>query len=135
MGVLASSDPSWLVTDLFERSRSLASATSTPVDDPVARRNLTVQALDLQRRCAALAAAGMPVRRRHRPRVDGAVGRLADAVDDLSAVVLMGCADASCGRGPLAGDLDALLDRIGERHDYVVGLLRRTGVRRTYTSP
>lgn len=135
MGVMASPDPSWLVTDLFERSRSLASATATRVGDPVARRNVTVQALDLQRRCAALDAGAIPVRRRHRTRVDGALGRLADAVDDLTAVVLMGCADASRGRGPIESDLDALLGRIGERHDYVVGLLRRTGARRTHTMP
>lgn len=135
MGVMASPDPSWLITDLFERSRSLASATAAPVSDPVTRRNVTVQALDLQRRCAALDVTTMPVRRRHRPRVDGALGRLADAVDDLTAVVLMGCSDASCGRGRIDSDLDALLGRIGERHDYVVGLLRRTGTRRTHTSP
>lgn len=135
MGVIASPDPSWLVTDLFERSRTLASATTSAVSDPITRRNVTVQALDLQRRCAALDAAVMPVRRRHRPRVDGALGRLADAVDDLTAVVLMGCSDASCGRGRIDSDLDALLDRIGERHDYLVGLLRRTGIRRTHITP
>lgn len=135
MGVMASPDPSWLVTDLFERSRSLASATAAPVSDPITRRNVTVQALDLQRRCAALDVATMPVRRRHRPRVDGALGRLTDAVDDLTAVVLMGCSDASCGRSRIESDVDALVRRIGERHDYVVGLLRRTGSRRTHTTP
>lgn len=135
MGVTASPDPSWLVTDLFERSRTLASATAAPVSDPVTRHNVTTQALDLQRRCAALDVAAMPVRRRHRPRVDGALGRLADAVDDLTAVVLMGCSDASCGRDRIGSDVEALVGRIGERHDYLVGLLRRTGARRTYTTP
>ena len=32
-------------------------------------------------------------------------------------------------------DLADVLGRIGERHDYVVGLLRRTGVRRTHITP
>jgi hypothetical protein len=135
MVALTSPDPSWLVTDLLERARTLAAATAAPVGDAVARRHVTVQALDLQRRCAALAAAVPPVRRRHRPRVDGAIDRMADAVDDLTAVVLMGCTDAACGRARIESDLDALLRRIGERHDYLVGLLRRTGMRRSFTSP
>ncbi len=135
MVVLTSSDPSWLVTDLLERARALASANAGPVGDAVSRRHVTVQALDLQRRCAALGEIALPVRRRHRPRVDGAVDRMADAVDDLAAVVLMGCSDAAHGRAPIASDLDALLRRIGERHDYLVGLLRRTGMRRSFTTP
>ncbi|MFA4928270.1 MAG: hypothetical protein WC558_07125 [Patulibacter sp.] len=135
MGVSTTPDPSWLVTDLFERARTLAAAIAAPVGDPTTRRNLTTQALDLQRRCTALTAQAVPVRRRHRPRVDGALGRLSDAVDDLAAVVLMGCADAAHGRRRLECDVEALVGRIGERHDYVVGLLRRTGARRTYTTP
>lgn len=133
MGVTTSPDPSWLVTDLLERARTLGSALSAAGDhDPIARRNLTTQALDLQRRCAALTTQAVPVRRRHRPRVDGALVRLRDAVDDLTAAALMGCADADRGRSRLTCDVDALVRRIGERHDYVVGLLRRTGARRSY---
>lgn len=132
MGKTACPDPSWLVTDLLERSRQLAAAAATPVVDPITRRNVATQALDLQRRCAALSLAAVPVRRRHRPRLDAALDRLGDAVDDLTAVVLMDCADAASGRRPIRCDLQALVGRIGERHDYVVGLLRRVGVRRTH---
>jgi hypothetical protein len=132
MGVIASPDPSWLVTDLLERARGLGSALAAPDCDPIARRHLTTQALDLQRRCATLTDHAIPVRRRHRGRVDDALVRLSDAVDDLTAVALMGCADADRGRRRLACDVDALVRRIGERHDYVIGLLRRTGVRRSY---
>lgn len=132
---MTSPDPSWLVTDLFERARRLGAALAAPDRDPTARRNLTTQALDLQRRGAALTAGAVPVRRRHRPRVDGALIRLSDAVDDLTAVALMRCADADHGRHPLGCDVDALLRRIGERHDYAVGLLRRTGARRSFMTP
>ncbi len=135
MGVTTSPDPSWLVTDLLERSRTLAAAVVAPASDPVARRHLTTQALDLQRRSATLTAGAVPVRRRHRARVDGALDRLGDAVDDLAAVALMGCTDARQGRPPIDCDVEALVRRIGERHDYVVGLLRRTGARRTHITP
>lgn len=135
MGAVSIADPSWTVSDLLERARSLASLTSASTLDDATRRNVTTQALDLQRRCAALGARPFPVRRRHRPRVDAALARLADAIDDLTAAVLMGCTDASHGRPPLGVDVEALVQRIGERHDYVVGLLRRTGMRRTFITP
>lgn len=135
MSALTSVDPLWIVADLVERSRRLATVSGGALRAERVRCDVALQAEELQRRCS-IACESMPrMPRRHRTQAAVAIERLAVAVDDLAAVALLRVADARSGREPATVDVHGLLDRVGERHDLVVGSLRRAGIRRTATSP
>ncbi len=122
-------DPFWTVADLLERRRRLAAL------PPVAAAHDA--ATTLQARCALAQASALchPAGRRARLlRLPGACEAFLCAADDLAAAAILRAERHADGAAPVP-DLTPFLDRVGRRHDHVVGLLRRAGVRRTAMTP
>jgi hypothetical protein len=130
----AAADPSWAASDLLEHARRLAAIASVPAGPARSTGEVLEGVRQLHARCVQLeidpvvaAVAG-----RRRARLAEAFDRLADASDDLASIVLLRCTD---DEDPAAEatqpDVVALLARVTERHDHVVALLGRAGVRRT----
>jgi hypothetical protein len=129
----AVTDPSWIAGDLLEHARRLAALAATPPSERPQDGAVVAGVRELHARCVHLETdpIAAEVRPRDRARLAAAFDGLACASDDLAAIVLLRCAGAppSPTDGP---DLAALLARVGERHDRVVGLLRRAGVQRSF---
>lgn len=128
-------DPNWAAGDLLEHARTLAALADTPPDD--GRRtddDLRGAVRELHARCVRLevdpVVAEVPARQR--ARLAEALDRLAGAADDLAAIVLLRCTGDRPDPSAAVPDVPALLARVTERHDRVVALLGRAGVRRTF---
>jgi hypothetical protein len=126
-------DPNWAAGDLLEHARTLTALASAPAGPHRTEHDLVLGVRELHARCVRLEidpiVGDVPARRRGR--LSEALDRLVGAADDLAAIVLLRCTDGGAlpdGDGP---DLVALLARVTERHDHVVVLLGRAGVRRT----
>jgi hypothetical protein len=127
-------DPNWAASDLLEHARRLAALASAERSADELRRGVH----DLHARCVELevdpAVSAVPARQR--ARLSEAFDRLACASDDLAAIVELRCADAAPREDErfVSPDVVALLARVTERHDHVVALLGRGGVRRSHLS-
>lgn len=133
MSTRAAPDPNWTASDLLEHARRLAAMASAPRGASRTDGDLVLGVRELHARCVRLETdpAVLDVRPRYRARLLEAFDRLACASDDLASIVLLRCTepdDVPAGLGP---DLPALLARVTERHDVVIGLLGRAGVGRT----
>ncbi|MEV4419742.1 hypothetical protein AB0L40_07165 [Patulibacter sp. NPDC049589] len=130
----SAADPNWAAGDLLEHARRLAALASSPVDRSSPESPVVVGVRELHARCVRLevdpVVAEVPARQR--ARLAEAFDRLACASDDLASIVLLRCTGEEHVAGDAAPDLPALLARVAERHDHVVALLGRAGVRRTY---
>lgn len=122
-------DPYWTVGDLLERGRRVAGLPPAPHAGDAAAA--------LQARCAGVDPAAMCAcagRRARLLRLAGACEAYLRATDDLAAAVLLRVERQRDGAAPVP-ELGGFLDRMGERHDHVVVLLRRAGVQRTAMTP
>lgn len=129
----AAADPNWAASDLLEHARRLAALASTPAGPTRMPDDLVVGVRELHARCVQLeidpVVADVPARQR--VRLAEAFDRLANASDDLASIVLLRCAEEPPAAEEGVPDVPALLARVTERHDQVVALLGRAGVRRT----
>jgi hypothetical protein len=128
-------DPNWAAGDLLEHARILAALASARRDDARPGDDVVVDGVrELHARCVRLeidpVVADVPARQR--ARLAEAFDRLAGASDDLASIVLLRCTGATPAPGDVVPDLPALLARVAERHDRVIDLLGRAGVRRTF---
>lgn len=128
-------DPNWAAGDLLEHARILASLASAPAGGALPDEDRVLDGVrELHARCVRLeidpVVADVPARQR--ARLTEAFDRLACASDDLASIVLLRCTGSTAAPGDVAPDLPALLGRVAERHDAVIALLGRAGVRRTY---
>lgn len=131
-------DPNWVAGDLLEHARTLAALAAAPREDRRSDDDVLGVVRELHARCVRLevdpVVAAVPARQR--ARLGEALDRLACASDDLASIVLLRCTG---GEPPAlrdaTPDVPALLARVTERHDHVIALLGRAGVRRTYPTP
>ncbi len=133
MSTHAAVDPSWAAGDLLEHARRLAALVHGPAAAQPDHAAVVRGVRELHARCVRLeidpVVAAVPARRR--ARLAEALDRLAGASDDLASIVLLRCTGEADLPDPGVPDVPALLARVGERHDLVVGLLRRAGVERS----
>jgi hypothetical protein len=126
-------DPNWAAGDLLEHARRLAAIASVPPSDRRPQDDVVLGVRELHARCVRLevdpVVADVP--NRQRARLAEALDRLACASDDLASIVFLRCTGESAP-DDVGPDLPALLARVTERHDQVVRLLGRAGVRRTF---
>jgi len=127
-------DPNWAASDLLEHARMLAALASAPPGDARPDDAVVLGVRELHARCVRLeidpVVADVPARQR--ARLAEAFDRLACASDDLASIVLLRCTGEAPVLDDAAPDVPALLARVAERHDRVIALLGRAGVRRTY---
>lgn len=127
-------DPHWAAGDLLEHARTLAALASTPREGPRTDDDVLGVVRELHARCVRLeidpVVADVPARQR--ARLAEAFDRLACASDDLAAIVLLRCTGEPPALEDAAPDVPALIARVTERHDHVVGLLGKARVRRTF---
>lgn len=137
MSTHVAADPNWAAGDLLEHARVLAALASAPPEAAHTDDDVLGVVRELHVRCVRLevdpVVADVPARQR--ARLAEAFDRLACASDDLAAIVLLRCTGEPPAVGDAAPDVPALLARVTERHDHVVSLLGRAGVRRTYPTP
>ncbi|WP_026911921.1 hypothetical protein [Patulibacter minatonensis] len=131
----AAADPNWAAGDLLEHARRLAAIASVPAASRRPEDDVVLGVRELHARCVRLevdpVVADVPTRQR--ARLAEALDRLACASDDLASIVFLRCSDASDpSADDVVPDLPALLARVTERHDQVVRLLGRAGIRRTF---
>jgi hypothetical protein len=131
-------DPNWAAGDLLEHARALTALASARTGDEGPGDDVVVDGVrELHARCVRLeidpVVADVPARQR--ARLAEAFDRLAGASDDLASIVLLRCTGSTSAPGDVVPDLPALLARVAERHDHVIALLGRAGVRRTFPTP
>lgn len=150
MSTPGAADPHWVASDLLEHARRLTALAAQPPGPARSTARVVDGVRELHASCVRLETQPLAgrARARDRARLSAAFDGLACASDDLAAIVLLRCTDdapaagaADAGGNASAGgrpgdepDLPALLQRVAERHDRVVDLLGRTGIRRTAMS-
>jgi hypothetical protein len=138
MSTPGAADPHWVASDLLEHARRLTALAAQPPGPARSTARVVDGVRELHASCVRLETQPLAgrARARDRERLLHAFDGLACASDDLAAIVLLRCTDPA-DAGEDAGsepDLPALLERVAERHDRVVALLGRAGVRRTTMS-
>lgn len=133
MPTAALRDPHWAAADLLEHARLLARLVAARPVRTATTDEVVAGVCELHARCVTLevdsVVAAVPARRR--ARLAEALDRLACASDDLASIVLLRCTGAVPEDDDDQPDVASLLDRVAERHDHVVSLLGRAGIRRS----
>ena len=136
MSTPGAADPHWVASDLLEHARRLTVLAAQPPGPARSTDRVVDGVRQLHASCVRLETQPLAGRARARDRVrlSAAFDGLACASDDLAAIVLLRCTDPEPTTPDREPDLPALLQRVAERHDRVVALLGRAGIRRTTMS-